>query len=260
MLSKISTDIVLESFKDLALTSEHADIYIALLKNGPNPASIISKITKIPRSSCYDYLYELIEIGLVSSVRAETKKVFMPASPEQLKFLIQQKYLQSQHYFHSLENNLSELRTIFSSHQPNFPSVRFFEGESGLKTALHDSLSADEVFVICQGSSVQSGHENNPKYLRDYLREFKLRRIKSKKIIEDTPAGKEYKKKFGSEFVKVKLLPKRTVEKVGHVDKLIYGDKICYIAHDNLVGVIIQDETLAAHEKLLFEDLWEKAD
>jgi|GEM_PF-2710387 len=262
MLSKSTTQLIEQSFEDVGLSKEHARVYLKLLESGPTPASYIAKRARVPRSTAYGLLKDLIKVGLASSVKSEAKAIFMPSSPDQLQFLILQKSLQFQHHLKNLDKNLPELSTIFTSHQANFPSVRFFEGEKGLKTVLYDTFSAKELLWICQGSSeTQKSLKDDPKYLKDYLIEAKRRKLKARELIEDTPAGREYKKKYGSRSVQVRLMSKRKVAKnagFGHVDKAIYDGKITYISHDNLVGVIIEDETLASHEKLLFEDLWEK--
>lgn len=244
-------------FKQLNLSPEHARVYQASLESGPSPASSLAQKAKVPRSTCYGLLYDLIRKGLVSSVKTETKKIFSPESPERLKDLVAEKEKEIERNLEALSRDLPSFETIFESHKPQFPKVRFYEGEDGLKTVYYDSLSADEILIICQGSpETQTSLKDDPSYLKDFIKECALRKIQTRELLEDNPAVQEYKKKYGSKIHQVIITPRNPETRFGHVDKHIYQDKVAYISHDNLVGVIIEDQTLAESERAGFEVLW----
>jgi len=156
-----------------------------------------------------------------------------------------------------LSSKLPQLKALFESHKPQFPKVRFYEGEGGLKTVYFDALSAPEILIICQGSpKTQTSLKDDPQYLKDFIRECALRKIPTRELLEDNPAVREYQKKYGSKIHQIIITPRNPRTRFGHVDKHIYEDKVAYISHDHLVGVIIEDETLASSERALFEVLW----
>lgn len=244
-------------FEKLNLSPEHALVYWACLESGPSPASVLAKRAKVPRSTCYGLLYDLIKKGLVSSVKEETKKIFSPAPPERLPDLLRKKEKSLEREAAEILNRLPQLRTMFESHKPQFPKVRFYEGAEGLKTVYYDALSASEILVICQGSPhTQTSLKDDPSYLKDFIRECALRKIPTRELLEDNPAVREYSKKYGSKTHQIIITPRNPKTRSGHVDKHIYQDKVAYISHDNLVGVIIEDGTLAESERALFEVLW----
>jgi len=51
--------------EELGLLPAEAQIYLALIRNGPLGASAIANVTKVPRSSVYPTLNALIDKGLV---------------------------------------------------------------------------------------------------------------------------------------------------------------------------------------------------
>jgi sugar-specific transcriptional regulator TrmB len=259
MLSESTTEIIRKSFEELGLGIEHSKVYLASLYLGMSPASLIAKKALLPRSTTYGLLNDLTKLGLISAVKEETKLIYSPTSPEHLEFLLREKKNHLQSNIEKLENNLQPLLNTFSEHQSKFPKVRFHEGEIGLKTVLYDCLSADELLVICQGSvsfPEDDSLENEPQYLKDFIFQSQIRKLKTREILQDCPSAQEYKQKYESNFDQIIIIPENKENKFDHVDKQIYGNKIAYISHDNLIGVIIEDETLAAHERAQFEILW----
>src|SRR4029077_18464612 len=87
------------------------------------------------------------------------------------------------------------------------PNVHFYHGENGLKTVYYDRLTANEILCICRGS------ENNllsddPEYLQSFITESMLRNIKTRDILQDTPAVREYEKKYNSKNHQIIIIPK----------------------------------------------------
>jgi len=257
MLSKSSTDTFVKIFKELNLDKEHARIYAACLENGPSPASKLAKIAQVPRSTAYYLLRDLAKRGLISEIQGDTKLIFSPASPQKLQELLTEEHETLWENLKQLKTNQHLLQRVFLSHQAQFPKVSFYEGEKGLKTVLYDSLSADEILVTCQGEDkTKKTVEDQPKYLFDFLKEVVRRNIRTRELVQDNPNNRDYWKQFSSKRNKILLIPTQKKMQFNHVDKHIYGSKIAYISHDNLVGVIIEDETLAANERAQFEVLW----
>lgn len=235
-------------------------MYSAVLESGAAPASLIAKKAKLPRSSVYYLLEDLVKIGLVSLIEGESKKIFSPAPPQALMDLATKKQKDLTINIDALNRELPKLQSLFTIRQPQFPSVSFFQGEQGLKTVYYDALAASEILIICQGSSIiQTSLADDPQYLKDFIQECTLRKVPSRELLQDTPAAREYQKRYHSKTHQIIITPlasNLSPLNFGHVDKHIYQDKVAFIAHDSLVGIIIEDETLFQSEKAIFEVLW----
>jgi sugar-specific transcriptional regulator TrmB len=267
VLSKILTEFWEEVFLALNLKVEHARVYLALLENGASPASLIAKSSNVPRATAYHLLYELQKEGLCSVVKGETRQIFSASPPEKLKDLVTAREKGIEQTRQRVATKVSTLTSIFASHEATLPKVRFYEGEEGLKTVYYDGLSAKEILVICQGSpQTQTSLKDDPPYLKDFIRETMERKIPTQELLEDNPAVREYAAKYSSALHQILLMPRlrpagpgrqKQIKAIGHVDKHIYGEKIAYISHDHLVGVIIEDATLAGSERAAFAVLWQ---
>lgn len=177
--------------------------------------------------------------------------------PQRLQAILSQKQKEIQAYEEQLILSIPELLTVYNSHQQVSPKVKSYIGEEGLKTIYYDSLNAKEILCICQGSDGnQQALSMDPQYLKDFIEETIIREIPTKEILEDTPTVREYEKRYQSKVHQIFISPKVTKGSFMHVDKNIYGDKVAYISHDNLVGILIEDKTIARYESQQFEILW----
>ncbi len=257
MLPEVSTLTIQNAFKSLGLTEEYGKVYYASLILGPSGASSISKKSNLPRSSTYDVLNLLVKRGLMSVIEDSKSKTFSANTPEVVLNLLRNEKESINNNFNNFEKNIEEIQSLYFSNKANFPKVRFYEGESGLKTALYDCLNTkDIIYGICQGvENKLRTLKDEPKYVLDFLNELRIRKLRVNDLLEDNQANHEYKMKYESKYYQCKLIPQRS-KTIDHVDKQIYDNKIAYISHDNKIAIIIEDETLASHEKVIFEDLW----
>ncbi|MDQ7021103.1 MAG: helix-turn-helix domain-containing protein [Candidatus Dojkabacteria bacterium] len=76
---------------EFGLTDREINLYLALLKTGPNTIMNLSRKTKIKRSTTHNNVEELIKKGLVSQTNYGERRMVVAESPEKLKFLIEQK-------------------------------------------------------------------------------------------------------------------------------------------------------------------------
>lgn len=258
MLSKMSTKSIETSFAILGFNPFHAQVYLSCMRFGKSSASSIAKQVTLPRSSVYGILRDLVQSGLISEIKEETKLIFSAAPPAYVQLLLKTKAMQVQEVDKKLNQLLPTLTQAYQSSLPQTPKTQFFQGEDGLRTTLYDNLTAQEVFVICEGNTKgQVSLTEDPAYLKAYIHETIIRGIHTKELLQHTPATLEYQQTYASEKHQIILVPQNPNQIVKHVDKYLYTNKIAYVSHDNLVGVIIEDETLSALEKSQFEKLWQ---
>lgn len=254
MLSKTTTNVLTEPFQLLGLTPEHAVVYLSLLENGTSPVSTIAKDSRLPRSSVYLLLEDLKKAGLVLSLDGEAKRTYSPVSPERLKDLLEEKARLLRRVDLDLRTNFSVVETLFQNHQPILPKIGFYEGESDLKNAYRDGLWSGEILIFRQGADSGAQLRDDPTYRADFVRECLEREIPVREILEESPAAQQYQQRLTAG--QVVLVPAGNGRSVHHIDKHIYGERTAYIFHDRLVGVVIEDATLAAAERATFELLW----
>lgn len=242
-------------FVELNLSTEHANIYLLMLGRKDVSVSFLSEQTTISRSTIYDMLRQMRALGIVTETDSSSKKLFNVISPDQLSTLLENNIAlanKSLEKFKKISKNLD-----IQEPEIDRPSVQYLEGTKGMEVAYLDMLkSTEEVRIMCQGDDEpDDAFDHVPDYIQYLLEEMKIRKIKSREILEDTVINRKYMKRYHGKRSRMVLTKSTT--KGPHIDKHIYDDKVVYISHRENSGIIIKSKTIARNEKELFDKLWE---
>ena len=238
----------------IGLTQGEAEIYEILLNLGPSPARAILKKTKLKRGNVYNILDALAAQGLISKKDEKgAKTIFTPNSPNALAELLAKKAEEARQGTQQLADILDNLKSLYALVQEK-PAVRFFEGEEGIRKVLYDSLSAkDGIYTFADTEAV----EQNVKQLNQGYVKKRLEMQISKKIIaRDTPFSREHYKKAASPLTEIRFIPSSF--KPFETGMQTYNDTVAYMTlrEQKLIGVIIEDKSIAQMHKSLFEYIW----
>jgi HTH-type transcriptional regulator, sugar sensing transcriptional regulator len=113
--------------QDIGLTEKESQIYLTLLGVEKADVGEIAKISKLKRPTIYIILEELRKKGLVLKIPYAKKAVFMAQDPD--KF-----FDESFEKVKSAYNSLGELKALQKKNDK--VSIKYFEGEEGVKEAL----------------------------------------------------------------------------------------------------------------------------
>lgn len=243
-----------QMFRKINLTANHAAVYLATLELGPSTVQEIAKKANVARSTCYLLIEDLIQKGLMYKTGKGKKSLFGAESPEKIEQLLTELWRETQNDLKELENLLPQMKFLYSK-KIGKPVIRFYEGTEGIKTIFADTLAADEILVLCQGGRKEKLSQE-PKYLLDYLGEVIARGIKTREIIEESPADRQYQQKYSTPKNQISLAPPTKNLNLVHIDKLIYADKIAFISYEKELGIVIEDKFLAENERVSFNVLW----
>lgn len=241
-------------FQKLNLTTNHSAVYLAALELGPSSIQEIAKKAPVKRSTCYLLTEDLIQKGLMFKTSRGKKNLFGAENPEKIEQLLTELWREAQNDLQEFENLLPQLKFLHSK-KAGKPKIRFYDGTEGIKSIFADTLSASEILVLCQGGRKERLSEE-PKYLLNYLSEVVAHGIKTREIIEKSPADRQYQQKYSTLKNQILLAPPTNNPNLIHIDKLIYDDKIAFISYEKKLGVVIEDKFLAANERVSFNVLW----
>jgi sugar-specific transcriptional regulator TrmB len=228
-----------EKLVPLGLTATESKIYVTLIELGRAQAGIISRKTGIHRRSVYDALERLIEKGLVSYMKENDKRFYIPADPQRLDELQHQTQ-------DALSTILPSLKAKYAEAKQKQETV-FYRGVEGIKAILDDQLNVgEEVFIM--GAS-----KNAPDILKYYLPHYTNKRVSKKVKLHLIYAGK----RTTSEPIplsEVKYLPD---EFASPVSTNIYGDKVAIIIWSfEPVAILIKNKEIATTYRAYFDILW----
>lgn len=254
------------SLQKLGLTFKEAHTYLQLLEIGMQPASVLAKKMKIPRSSAQFLLNSLVEKQFVEQRIMHGITYYEPKKPDSLKNIIEsnkEKALQEiDRQQHQLEVITPLLKQI-SNPEEFLPKVTFYEGVEEYSKAHHEFLKD-----IPEGSIIYSytapAPIEHPK-IRKWVVEFMNTRIQ-KNISNWVIAT------FGEDAVKLQLTDNQYLRKTlityknpseGMIaESMIYGNKVFDVSYSEkgVFSSLIVNEDIAKMRKYIFDMAWKQAE
>lgn len=247
----------LELLTGFGLKVQEAKIYLACLKLGQSTVSQIAKEAGIQRTFVYDILDNLKKRGLISSIDLAGKKRFQAVSIESLKSLLKEK-------FDRFEAFIPELKSL--EKLPGKANVRFFEGKEGSIAAIKDALNQPPGSEILCISNAEGAYLNEKEMDQWYIDERVKRGITMRFIAPDNPATMQFVKKDKKHKRVTRVVPNELFPFEADIN--IYGNEqsssphkvaIASLNEKEIVGMIIESESIAKTMKMIFELAWKGA-
>jgi sugar-specific transcriptional regulator TrmB len=245
-----------QSLTQAGLTEEMAKIYEILLKQGPKTAGKLAKKAELKRGLTYKTLERLLEKQLVEKSEEDAKvAVFSATHPLKLQDLVEARQNRAKNAQLAVENALPALVSDFNL-LIGKPGVIFYEGDSGIKKVVFDSLNTKG--EIYQYIDNEAANKLFPIINAEYTKKRKELGIIKKMITIDSEFIRKNKDKYDREFSDIHLIDGNRFPFVTALQ--IYDNKVSYItlSKNKKIGIIIDDPYIAGMHKTIFEFMWEK--
>ncbi len=244
---------ILDIFKEFGLKEEHLKIYEANLVWGTTTISNIAYKSKVPRSTVYELIPQLIELGIIKVSNSDSNKLYTAGDPEILKDLLEKKNSKINNLILEYEKKMKELKAI-QNNRKNKPKVYILEGVEGVKKAYDMTFEAKEVLVQC----LTDDYGDVPEYFfNEYFEKFfKHSNVKSKEILADNE-DENYLKYGSGKNLQLRV----PVSGDTSTDLMIYDDKVVFVSFEKTAtySLVIEDGKVANAMKILFNLGWESA-
>jgi len=240
------------------LTENEAHVYQALLELGPARVSAISKKAALNRTTSYDILERLMLYGLVAPASGEgSRKQYVAEHPTRLVQHLERQQRTAERTLAKVKEQLPELALLYKTIKK--PSIKFFEGEEGMKQIYADTLQS-KTEIICLIDMEEGWDE--PRLLafaKKYIHERARRKIHERAIALDTPATVDWLTNYPAPktYTHYKFINHKLYKKL-HLEINVYDDKtmIALLKKTNRMGILIQNQELADALRILFELAW----
>lgn len=251
--------------KEVGLPEKAALIYAALLERGVAYPSTISEITKLNRTTVYHILDDMAMKGLVTELTRGKKISYQIEHPNKLLAFAKYQVRRSEERLTYAQKMLPELQGLFGG-LPNKPQVRFFEGKEGVLSVYEDHVNEDEKYEMVSFSNVEKLIPQLPKtFVSNYVKRKKQIGITTRAIFPDNAFSRKYDREIYKGIdkrilVKAKFVSQEIFPYKG--DFTVYGkNKVSVINFERnvLVGIIIEDDTIANMMRMIFELAWKGA-
>lgn len=259
---------LLEDLQSLGLTKTQAKLYLALVEHGQATVTELHRRTKISRSTIYDNLERLVDLGLAIEKNIQRRKYFSATSPiDSLNELVGAQLEQAQ----ALEYAVKEKNTITTRHRPK---IQIFENDNAtsIKKLWERNLTSP---ILREFGSYQSwrdrvmdglGREEHKKFFSQWRKNgTKVRTLNSAKDVklfcEDEDYPPEY---YYDGLAKTPTQDKMRVHPGGiHLDvdiQVLKDIVFCSIRSGEDVSFFIESSYLVDTFAMFFDFLWDDSE
>ncbi len=249
--------------KKIGLNEKAAAIYIAILELGTAFPSKIAETTKLNRSTVYKILVDLAVKGLVTELERNKKICYQVERPHKLLSFARNQVQLAEDRLEQTKKIIPDIEGLFSTLSYK-PKVRYFDGMTGVLAVYEDHIAEKEPYEMVGYSNVEELIKVLPQFFKKrYVMMKEKIGITSRGIFPGTQSNVNYGKTIYREINK-KFWPKIRIiapEKFPFNGEItMYGkNKISFINfHEQiLIGVIIEDKTIADMMRMVFELSWD---
>lgn len=249
----------------VGLTSNQAQVYMALMQQGELRIQEIVRASELPRSTVYEALKGLFELSLAEESVTDNYKTIRPYPIGIIKHGLD---AQARH-FQQLAHDVSELESHITLHTPARSkatmATRSYKGRSGARQLYWNTLKAQDVVYVYSdwGRMRYVGKQ----YYEGFVAESRARGIKERVLINATPEVMESIRIYtypGSPISRTRLEDIRVVD----ADQLeIQGDTLMYnevfaqvyLRQVQITGFEVENRHFVSMQRMIFEHYWHAA-
>lgn len=240
---------LLPIIESLGLRRPEAKVYLAAVELGEGTATDIAKKARLKRPSVYVILKALMGKGLIASVSRRGAAHFTAQNPRTVVAAATERA-------NLLTAALPHLEAIAKLPLAGKPSVRFYEGISGIQTVLEDTLTKPNTTIL-EWSDAKLAAETMKDYYFAHEKKRIARNIYIRSVLENNEVARRFRDQKFNEKRDVRIVP----EKYNFNDEItIYGDKVAIASYKDLVALIIENKLFAETMRNIFELTWERAE
>lgn len=256
----------IKELRSIGLSEKAALVYAVVLEMGTAFPSKIAEATKLNRTTVYHILTDLAIKGLVTEIEQKKKLCYQVEPPKRLLNFTKMQIRLAEESAERAKKILPEIEGIFNL-LPNKPRVRYFAGIEGVLAVYEDHINEKKPYEMLGISNVETLIPSLPvDFVSRYVRTKEKLGIKTRAIFPDNKFSSSYDKNV------YKGIDKKFTPKMKYISKekfpynceiTVYGqDKLSIInfQKDILIGVIIEEKTIADMMRMIFELAWVGAD
>ena len=228
--------------------SDHASrVYLAALELGEATVQDIAERSKVPRTSIYYLLDELVQASAIVMTKRGKKSYYVAAPPRTV-------LARARERLSDFEDSIEELEGRMHAVYPK-PRVYFLHGPQGFKRVWDMIFESDEkeFSIITEGESFLDFVKE--KYiLTEIIKKKKALGVKSRQIIMDSPYARDIVVKDVRENRESRILSPR--HKLPFTE-IINKKFVAFLSprEDNTL-LVIENQNFASTRQSLFEAMW----
>jgi sugar-specific transcriptional regulator TrmB len=244
-----------ETLKLLGLSFPERKVYLSVLKEGSASARTLAMRTGITRTSMYDQLKELVQLGLIVERDIDGTTLFTATDIRIVETLLRER---EEKIAHSRKEVMSQLGALAHTEEGSTPRIRFVEGGEHIARVLYELL-----FV--GGKEIQTVwpyKEMLEVMGEDFYQKFNRERVRKKIRLHAVWPMQTKKTETlwdsldrGDTTVERRFAPKEFHPRMSYT---ICGNRVlCVSSTKEMFGFVVESAEFAELMRMQFEVLWE---
>jgi sugar-specific transcriptional regulator TrmB len=246
------------------LSRKEAEIYLLLVEHKELRIQEIVKLAKIARSSVYQCLKRLFELGIAEDIVENSFRKIRPYPIGKMKHGLDEKIGELKRLTYDLDLLEKEI-SLSPISSKKITAVRYYKDRSGAQQIFWNSLSAQGITYVY--SDWGRGRYVGMKFYENFVEEWRIKGLKEKVIInltEDSLASIKAYTYPGSPISRTNVEDIRVFLEADipiKGDTLIYNNIYAqiYLKNVEIHGFEIESEDFVNSQKAIFEHLWNDA-
>lgn len=253
---------ITKDLKKFGLSENEASIYLFLVARKELRIQEIAKLTQIPRSSVYESLKVLTELGLIEKVIDHKFIRIRPYPISAIKHGLNEKLVELETQMTELDN-LGKTIPVLANEASQSTVIKYYEGVSGARQLFWNTLNAKS--IVCVYSAFGRSKFVGKKFYIDFVWESREKAIKEKVLINPSErAFSLIKRDTGSSLARTKTDDIRVLEKANLLiegETFIYDNIYAQVKLDGLEinGFEVEGKYFTDMQRSIFETLWNQA-
>lgn len=252
--------VIAKELEKFGLSKKQALIYLSLVQRGGLKIQEIANLTQIPRSSVYESLKVLLEMGLVEKVIDHKSVRIKPYPIGSMRHNLNEKLLHLQTLMTDLDSLEDAITSLPGASVLPSTTIRYYQGVSGARQLFWNSLKAKSTVYVysAYGRSKFVGK----KFYMDFVKESSEREIKEKVLINPTDRALNLiKRDTGSPLARTRIKDLRFLSEKNLLirgETFIYDNVYAQVRLDarEINGFEVESPSFTETQRSMFKTLW----
>lgn len=236
----------------LTLTPKEIVFFEACFTLGTTTITKAAKKARLERSTAYLIANTLIEKKLLIEDFSGYRKQIRTITPQQLltRIAARQRLLQRQEMV--VQEHLAELEALHQTNESK-PTIRYFQGPSGLRTVWRDILSTKGELLLWTNQEKENRFFTQELH-NQFIKERISQGISMRTLTVNNSPGKALLKTDAQSLRRTKLLPSQTTF---NAETYLYDHKVATLDYKtDIICIILESEAIASMQRAIFEMSW----
>ena len=246
-----------ETLINIGFNNLEADIYLELIKIGPQVASVLAKRLGLNRSSIYSILRSLVMKGVLSYCKKDNVKVYSANDPNCLVAYLDRRCRTYDYYKSEILTVIPDLRSLSTDVVSTKPVVRYLEGIESVNNLLYDVVSSDVPLRGYLGFDC-SLNKDLKSFWFNFFDSKAFDSVDVKLVLPESNKIKNFFRQFSSNNFISLAISFINIEEFSENLIFLYSDKVLIISFKstNEYCIVIESEDLYNFYKIFFDQAW----